>query len=247
MIKKVCSSSTLLTKFDSLLDSLKGSFQTNMEYTKMIELVRMQITEGLEWNVSSISVDGMGSSERTYSMGKNRLYVMIPYAGSVNQAKQMLKSVLAGELLESGSIDISNYNDYPVVPKGVYTTEKDEEKEEVKPEDNTETTPPEETPGTGTTTPEEKPGTGTTTPEEKPGTGTTIPEETPGTGTTTPEETPGTGTTTPEETPGTGTTTPEEKPGTGTTTPEEKPSTEPTTPEEKPGTETTTPDVTTEQ
>ena len=189
MIKKVCSSSTLLTKFDSLLDSLKGSFQTNMEYTKMIELVRMQITEGLEWNVSSISVDGMGSSERTYSMGKNRLYVMIPYAGSVNQAKQMLKSVLAGELLESGSIDISNYNDYPVVPKGVYTTEKDEEKEEVKPEDNTETTPPEETPGTGTTTPEEKPGTGTTTPEEKPSTEPTTPEEKPGTETTTPDVT----------------------------------------------------------
>lgn len=155
MIKKVCSSSTILTKFDSILDSLEGAFQTNMDYTKMIELVRMQISDGAEWNITSISVDGLGSSERTYSMGKTRLYVMIPYAGSVNKAASMIDEVLEGKVLESGHIDLSGYNDYTVVSKGVYETETTK-KEETKKEEKEETTTP-ETPvePTEPTTPEE--------------------------------------------------------------------------------------------
>lgn len=155
MIKKVCSSSTILTKFDSILDSLEGAFQTNMDYTKMIELVRMQISDGAEWNITSISVDGLGSSERTYSMGKTRLYVMIPYAGSVNKAASMIDEVLEGKILESGHIDLSGYNDYTVVSKGVYeteTTKKEETKEEEKEETTTPETPVEPT---EPTTPEE--------------------------------------------------------------------------------------------
>ena len=137
MIKKVCSSSTILTKFDALLDSLKGSFQTNIEYTKIIEIVRMQISDGSEWKISSISVDGSGSMERTYSMGKTLLSVLIPYAGSVNQAEAMIKDVLAGNMLEEGNIDISGYNDYLVVSRGVYEKEEpeEEETEEVIPEE----------------------------------------------------------------------------------------------------------------
>jgi len=145
MIKKVCSSTTILTKFDALLDSLKGSFQTNMEYTKIIDLVRMQIAEGGEWNISSISVDGAGSRERTYSMGKTLLSVLIPYAGSVNKAETMIDSVLNGEVLEAGSIDISSYNDYLVVSKGKYPKEEEEEKEEEteqQPETGDQTTTP---------------------------------------------------------------------------------------------------------
>jgi len=156
MIKKVCSSTTILTKFDALLDSLKGSFQTNMNYTKMIEIVRMQIADGAQWNVSSISVDGSGSMERTYSMGKTLLSVLIPYAGSVNQAESMIKAVLNGETLEAGAIDISKYNDYLVVSRGVYETEKDDKKEE----DNKPQEEPEDTTGTETTPGE---GTGDTT------------------------------------------------------------------------------------
>ena len=136
MIKKVCSSKTILTKFDALLDSLKGSFQTNMEYTKIIDLVRMQIAEGGEWNISSLSVDGAGSMERTYSMGKRLLSVLIPYAGSVNKAKSMIKSILDGQVLEGGNIDISKYNDYLVVSRGNYPTEDNKE-----PDDNAEQQP----------------------------------------------------------------------------------------------------------
>ena len=146
VIKKVSSSATILTKFDALLDSLKGSFQTNMDYTKMVELVRMQISDNAQWNVTSIGVDGSGSMERTYSMGRTLLSVLIPYAGSINEAERMINAVLDGEMLESGHIDISEYNDYLVVSRGVYETEKEEEKE---PEKESEKEPEQEKPITG--------------------------------------------------------------------------------------------------
>lgn len=151
MIEKVCSSTTILTKFDALLDSLKGSFQTNMEYTKMLDIVRMQISDGASWNISSISVDGSGSSERTYSMGKTRLSVLIPYAGSVNKAEALIDDVLEGKMLEKGTIDISAYNDYLVVSRGEY------EEEDKKPEKEPET----ETPDTEDEVTDEKPNEGT--------------------------------------------------------------------------------------
>ena len=206
-IRKICSSSTILTRFDALLDSLEGSFQTNMEYTKMIEIVRMQISDGATWNISSISLDGIGSMERTYSMGKRLLSVLIPYAGNVKQAQNMIQQVLDGQMLEEGAIDLTKYNDYPVVSRGVYEEEQEEEESEEVPETETPTT---ETPGT------DKPGTetpGTDTPStDKPGT------ETPGTDTPS-TETPGTdepGTETPgTDTPSTDTPS-TDKPGTET-------------------------------
>ena len=154
MIKKVCSSTTILTKFDALLDSLKGSFQTNMEYTKMLDIVRMQIADGGEWTVSSTSVDGAGSRESTYSMGKTLLSVLIPYAGSVNKAESMIKSVLNGEMLQAGNIDISKYNDRLVVSRGVYETEKEEEEKEpeIEQQPETEGDVTEQIPGTDTGT-----------------------------------------------------------------------------------------------
>ena len=186
MIEKVCSSKTILTKFDALLDSLKGSFQTNMEYTKMLDIVRMQISDGASWNISSISVDGAGSSERTYSMGKTRLSVLIPYAGSVNKAEALIDDVLEGKMLEKGAIDISSYNDYLVVSRGVYEDEKKPEKE-----------PEQETPETGDEETGETPNEGTQGGDNVGGEGDNNTENTPdenegntgdGTGTTTPEQ-----------------------------------------------------------
>lgn len=231
MIKKVCSSKTILTRFDALLDSLEGSFQTNMDYKKIVELVRMQITDGAEWKVTSVGIDGCGSMERTYSMGKTLLSVLIPYAGSVNKAESMINSVLNGEELELGTIDLSSYNDYLVVPFGEYPedTPKVEETEEPETE---ETVPGEdvenpetEVPGTGEGEGTEIPGTGN---GEQTGDGT-------GTGTPTEPETPEVNT--PNEGEGTGTIEPE-PPSTGNTETDggntAPPATEETTPSAEP-------------
>ncbi len=194
IIQKV-TSTTILTKFDDILASVKGSFQTNMSTDKMVELVRMQITDNAKWTVSSTALNGAGSSERTYSMGKRLLYVMIPYAGNIKQATVLINKVLDGEILDGGSISLSKYNDKLVVPRGVYEDEKkEEEKEETPVTPETPTTP--ETPGTTPETPGTNPENPGTTPET-PGTNPENPGTTPETPGTNPEN-PGT---TPEPTP----------------------------------------------
>ena len=51
--------------------------------------------DGIKWKVDSVSVDGAGAYEPTYSMGANRpLYVMIPYDDSVMTIKSKINEYL---------------------------------------------------------------------------------------------------------------------------------------------------------
>ncbi len=100
IIKKVCSRK-ILSKYDSLLNSLKGKFQTNMSSKKITSLIKMELNDMATWNVSSYSLEGVDSRNYTYSGGNVRLYVMEPVQGSIKQAYDLINKVIAGEKLES--------------------------------------------------------------------------------------------------------------------------------------------------
>ena len=165
-ILKKSTSKEIITKYTNLLSSLEGSFQTNMSTDKMTDIIKKQIDEMSSWNVTSISLDGQGSSELTYSYPSQELYVMIPDEETVENAKTKIREVENGAVLESTyNADDSYVNNPtqttpPVVP------------------DTTPTPTPEPTP-TPTPTPEPTP-----TPTETP---TPAPTETP---TPAPEPTP---------------------------------------------------------
>ena len=58
----------------------------------------MQLNDGINWKTESISVDGAGSMQGTYSMGVNRpLYVMLAYPESVEAAKTKIQEYLVNE------------------------------------------------------------------------------------------------------------------------------------------------------
>ena len=81
-------SPAILQNFSQLMDGIEGSFESDMPYELMSELVRDQLSGGGSWNVASTSVDGTGSTASTYSMNQP-LYVMIPdegYRGSCKNA-----------------------------------------------------------------------------------------------------------------------------------------------------------------
>ncbi len=99
IIKKVCSK-TILLKYDSLLDSLNGEFQTNMGSKKITSLIKMQLNDMASWTVSTYSLEGADSSNYTYSGGNVKLYVMEPVLGSVEQATQLINSVIKGKKLK---------------------------------------------------------------------------------------------------------------------------------------------------
>ena len=96
MIKKM-TSGQYVTKYKKILSSLEGTFETSMPYEEITDLFKNQIDKKTDWKIESISLDGVGSSEATYSMGSRRLYVMIPNEVTVNNAKTSINEYLGEE------------------------------------------------------------------------------------------------------------------------------------------------------
>lgn len=117
-ILRKCTSKSILTKYNSLLNSLKSSFITNMPSNSLTSLIKKQLNDGTKWNVSSIALDGFNGSEYTYSYKGGRLYVMIPDKKTVDAAKEKINEVFDGKVLES------SYNDTATNIKTVTKTEK---------------------------------------------------------------------------------------------------------------------------
>jgi len=88
-------SPALLKNYTKVLKSIEGSFETNVPYKVIANLVQQQLDDMTKWNVVSYSVDGTGASKKTYSMSSNA-YVMVPNQGTVKKAKRLIKQVEDG-------------------------------------------------------------------------------------------------------------------------------------------------------
>lgn len=93
VIKKL-SNPKNITKYKDILNSLDGTFETDMSYKDITNLVKLQISKNIDWNVTSISLDGKGSMMPTYSMGERKLYVMIPDEETVVNAKNKISKYM---------------------------------------------------------------------------------------------------------------------------------------------------------
>ena len=90
IIKKVLNSNTILTKYTSILDSLEGSFQTNIKQDEISSLLNNMSS----WKITTNSLTGTGANSPTYSMGSQLLYVMVPNSSSVTSATQKIEEVM---------------------------------------------------------------------------------------------------------------------------------------------------------
>ncbi len=96
IISKLSSSRNYLLKLPSILDIAADSFETSLSRDDITSFIRMQLRDNTDWQVESITVNGAGSYQPTYSMGANRpLYVMITYPDSLNTAKTKIAEFLA--------------------------------------------------------------------------------------------------------------------------------------------------------
>jgi len=133
LIKKVCSKS-IITKYDSLLNSLKGKFQTNMSSNKITSLLKMQLNDMSTWNISTYNLDGVNSNNYTYSGGNMKLFVFEPKLGSIEQAHNLINDVINGKKLEP----TYTYDGPATTATNNYSSkEETETKEEKKEETNT--------------------------------------------------------------------------------------------------------------
>lgn len=100
-VLKKAGSSAILGNYSTVLDGLKGTFDTNMSSDQISDLIKMQIAQMPSWNVVSYSVDGSGASSATYSMPGSHSYVMNPDQSTVDKAKELIRQVKDGEILSN--------------------------------------------------------------------------------------------------------------------------------------------------
>lgn len=97
ILNKVLSSSTLITKYSSILESLGYSFQTSMPSDKIYELVNMQLDKMPSWEIKNYSLNGSDSHNYTYSYSAEKLYVMEPDLKTVEEARNLIKEIAEGK------------------------------------------------------------------------------------------------------------------------------------------------------
>ena len=96
VINKAASSS-LLVNYTSVMDAIAGSFETNMPRSQIAALVRMQLSDMAQWNITSYTSSGQSMYAETFSMPGQDLYVIVPDEKSIAEAKEQINAVLSGE------------------------------------------------------------------------------------------------------------------------------------------------------
>ena len=83
-----------LIRYDRILQNTEGTFETNMSYDEITNLVKYESLDLKDFRVESISLDGQGAMLPTYSMGDINLYVMLPDEGTINNAKTKISEYM---------------------------------------------------------------------------------------------------------------------------------------------------------
>jgi len=95
VIKKMTSSTALLTHYGDVMKAARNNLQTNMTSDEMLSLVKMQISDLSEWDVDSQKIDGEGGQEHVASLSsRNKYDVFITDEESVKDCVNNINSVL---------------------------------------------------------------------------------------------------------------------------------------------------------
>ncbi|MBR6572774.1 MAG: LCP family protein [Clostridia bacterium] len=97
IINKAISPSNLMpSKISKLVDCVTKHTSTNIAYSEISDLVKLQLDKMPSWDIQTISVDGKGSTQPTYVTGGLKASVIIPNMETVEAAKIQIKSCLEG-------------------------------------------------------------------------------------------------------------------------------------------------------
>lgn len=103
-VVKKCMSTKMLTNYESVIKSIEDSFETNIPYSVISELVKKQLDDGKEWKISTYHATGCNDKRVPYSLG-SRAYVMIPSVESIDEGKKLIKELYDGKELDQDAIE----------------------------------------------------------------------------------------------------------------------------------------------
>ena len=84
----------ILFKYNQLLSKLSSKVDTNISDNELFALAKLQLNQGIKWELESCNLDGSNSMEYTYSYPQQKLYVMIPGKDSIETAKDKISEYL---------------------------------------------------------------------------------------------------------------------------------------------------------
>ena len=96
IIDKVTSSTTLVTNFSQILDSVGNSFSTNMESKNINRFIKMQLNDMRSWSIESQNLVGTDFYTYTYTYPNLQLYVMKQDENSIDVSKNKINKYLKG-------------------------------------------------------------------------------------------------------------------------------------------------------
>ncbi len=100
VIKGVINKATsvaMLTNYKEILASVAASMEMDVPYEVITELINNQLSDNAQWNVSTYSVDGTGSSKKPFSQ-KGRSYVMVPKKATIDKAKSLIDQLITDQV-----------------------------------------------------------------------------------------------------------------------------------------------------
>ncbi len=93
-ILKKATEPAYLLKLPEILSVADGLFETSLTYTEIIGIIKYQTLSNTNWNLESITLDGIGAMLPTYSAPSQELYVMIPNEDSISAARNKITEYL---------------------------------------------------------------------------------------------------------------------------------------------------------
>jgi len=93
IIDKVTSSTTIITNFSKILDSVSNSVSTNMDNKSMNRFVKMQLSDMASWDIENQNLTGTDFyTDKTYTFPNVKLYVMQKDDESINEVTDKIKT-----------------------------------------------------------------------------------------------------------------------------------------------------------
>lgn len=105
VISKVTSDGgNTLLHYKSIMDSLSGTFSTDLTSKDISKMVKKQLDDGTSWNVQSYAVSGKTGMDTTYSMPGTKVSVMYEDSTKVVKGARLIDKVKNGEKLTSADV-----------------------------------------------------------------------------------------------------------------------------------------------
>lgn len=106
VISKVTSDGgNTLLHYKSIMDSLSGTFTTDLTSKDISKMVKKQLDDGTSWNVQSYAVSGKTGMDTTYSMPGTKVSVMYEDSTKVVKGARLIDKVKNGEKLTSSDVN----------------------------------------------------------------------------------------------------------------------------------------------